>query len=177
MDEIPDPMEEVKEPVTIVEEVEMISENEIKEEVVLFSIRAIKEAFEQNAIVEEELKTFIQELMKTKNGLFYCLDKTIYDESGNVILNSLDDFSVISSLFIVLYKSQYERNNKAKILELCSKALKIILNILAKDYPNLFTIEKMIGLAVDLITLHKDLKKSKKGCLDFIFTLKKCNDI
>lgn len=173
MDEIPPAVEEVKEEVTVVEEVEMISE--IKEEVILFSIRAIKEAFEQNIVVEEEIKTFIQELMKTKNGLFYCLDKTIYDESGNLILNSLDDFSAISSLFIVLYGSQYERSNKAKILDLCSKTLKIVLNILAKEYPNLSAIEKMIGLAVDLIKLNKDLKKSKKSCLDFIFTLKKSN--
>lgn len=167
MDEIPPAVEEQ---VNIVEVV-----NEIKEEVVLFSIQAIKEAFEQNIVVEEEIKTFIQELMETKNGVFYCLDKIIYHESGNITLNSLDDFSAISSLFIVLYESQYERSNKAKILELCSKTLKIVLNILAKEYPNLSTVEKTIDLAVDLIKLNKNLKKSKKGCLDFIFTFKKSN--
>lgn len=161
MDEIPPAVE-----VNIVEEV-------VKEEAILFSIQAIKEAFEQNIVVEEEIKTFIQELMETKNGLFYCLDKIIYPESGNLALDSLDDFSAISSLFIVLYESRYERNNKAKILELCSKTLKTVLNILAKEYPNLSTVEKTIDLAVDLIKLNKNLKKSKKSCLDFIFTFKK----
>jgi len=98
------------------------------------------------------------------------MDRTIYDESGNLLSESLDDFSNISSLFVVLYESQYQNKDKTKILELCSKTLKIILNIVTKDSSNT---EKIIDTAVVLIKLNKNLKKSKKGCMESIFSFKK----
>ena len=136
----------------------------------LFSITTLTEAFEQNITIEEEVKTFIQGLMKTKNELFYCMDRTIYDQSGNLLLESLDDFSKITSLFVALYESQYQNKNKAQLLELCSKTLKIILNIITKDSCN---IEKMVDAIALLIELNKNLKKSKKGCMESIFLFKK----
>ena len=144
MQETPTTVEEVKEQVAIIEELKTHVENvmvkeevneveETKEEIVeekLFSITALTEAFEQKIVIEEEMKNFIQVLMETKNGLFYCMDRTIYDQSGNLVPESLDDFSNITSLFVVLYESQYQNKDKIKILELCSKTLKIILNII-----------------------------------------------
>uniref|UniRef100_A0A6C0BBI3 Uncharacterized protein n=1 Tax=viral metagenome TaxID=1070528 RepID=A0A6C0BBI3_9ZZZZ len=186
MQETPITVEEVKEQVAIIEELKthveniVVNENnkvkeEIKEgkEIVeekLFSIMALTEAFAQKVVIEEEMQNFIQVLMETKNGLFYCMDRTIYDESGNLLSESLDDFSNISSLFVVLYESQYQNKDKTKILELCSKTLKIILNIVTKDSSNT---EKIIDTAVVLIKLNKNLKKSKKGCMESIFSFKK----
>lgn len=190
MQETPTTVEEVKEQVAIIEElkthVENVMVNEVEggkeegkeegkeKEIVeekLFSILALTEAFEQNINIEEEVKTFIQGLMETKNGLFYCMDRTIYDQSGNLLLESLDDFSKITSLFVVLYESQYQNKNKAKILELCSKTLKIILNIVTKDSCS--NVEKIIDAIAILIKLNKNLKKSKKGCMESIFAFKK----
>ena len=184
MQETPTTVEEVKEQVAIIEElkthVENVMVNEVEggkekeKEIVeekLFSILALTEAFEQNINIEEEIKTFIQGLMETKNGLFYCMDRTIYDQSGNLLLESLDDFSKITSLFVVLYESQYQNKNKAKILELCSKTLKIILNIVTKDSCS--NVEKIIDAIAILIKLNKNLKKSKKGCVESIFAFKK----
>lgn len=184
MQETPTTVEEVKEQVAIIEELKTHLENvivkedtkedkEIKEEIKeekLFSILALTEAFEQNMEIEEEVKKFIQGLMETKNGLFYCMDRTVYDQSGNLLLESLDDFSKITSLFVVLYESQYQTKNKAQILELCGKTLKIILNIVTKDSSN---VEKMIDAIAILIKLNKNLKKSKKGCMESIFLFKK----
>jgi len=197
MQETPTTVEEVKEQVAIIEELKthvenvMINEEEGKEEIKeeikeevgekqkkiveekLFSILALTEAFEQKIAVQEEMKNFIQVLMDTKNGLFYCMDRTIYDQSGNLLLESLDDFSKITSLFVVLYESQYQNKDKAKILELCSKTLKIILNIVTKDSSDKEKIIEIIDAVAILIKLNKTLKKSKKGCMGSIFAFKK----